>query len=55
VPDYDRDEAFQREYVTAAKDPELWQAFAARFLAGDEQAYQAAVQEWHDERKAASA
>jgi glutaconate CoA-transferase subunit A len=46
VPDYDRDEAFQKEYVTAAKDPELWSAFAERFLSGDEEAYQKAVAEW---------
>ncbi len=44
VPDYDRDEAFQKEYVTAAKDPQAWQAFAARYLdVADEAAYQAAV------------
>ncbi|WP_345187675.1 CoA transferase subunit A [Microbacterium panaciterrae] len=33
VPDYDRDEQFQREYVTAAKDPEQWQSFLDRYLA----------------------
>ncbi|MCZ0982527.1 acyl CoA--acetate/3-ketoacid CoA transferase subunit alpha [Streptomyces diastatochromogenes] len=43
VPDYDRDEAFQRAYVKAAKDPEAWREFTARFLSGDEDAYQAAV------------
>jgi glutaconate CoA-transferase, subunit A len=43
VPDYDRDEAFQRDYVTAAKDPELWAKFEAEYLDGDEQDYQAAV------------
>ena len=52
VPDYDRDEAFQKEYATAAKDPELWQAFVARFLSGDEAAYQSAVKDWHADRKA---
>jgi glutaconate CoA-transferase subunit A len=46
VPDYDRDEAFQKEYVTAAKDPELWPAFVERFLAGDEESYQKAVAAW---------
>jgi glutaconate CoA-transferase subunit A len=53
VPDYDRDEAFQKEYVTAAKDPELWTAFEARFLQAPD--YDAAVKAWHDERRAASA
>jgi glutaconate CoA-transferase, subunit A len=43
VPDYDRDEAFQRHYVAAAKDPELWAKFQAEYLDGDEQDYQAAV------------
>jgi glutaconate CoA-transferase subunit A len=42
-PDYGRDEAFQREYVRAAADAESWAAFTARFLSGDEAAYQAAV------------
>jgi glutaconate CoA-transferase subunit A len=54
VPDYDRDEPFQKEYATAAKDPDLWAAFAARFLAGDEAAYQQAVKDFHAERKAAA-
>jgi glutaconate CoA-transferase subunit A len=38
VPDYGRDEEFQRLYAT-----EDWSSFADRFLAGDEAAYQAAV------------
>jgi glutaconate CoA-transferase subunit A len=43
-PDYERDEAFQKEYVTAAKDPDAWAAFSAAYLGGpDEAAYQAAV------------
>lgn len=33
VPDYDRDEQLQREYVAAAKDPEQWQGFLDRYLA----------------------
>ena len=45
VPDYDRDERFQKEYVTAAKDPAAWQEFSARYLEVDEAAYQAAVKE----------
>lgn len=42
-PDYDRDEAFQREYATAAVDLALWQAFQSKYLAGDEGEYQRAV------------
>ncbi|MBZ4018397.1 CoA transferase subunit A [Streptomyces purpurogeneiscleroticus] len=49
APDYDRDEAFQRAYVRAAKDPEAWRAFAERFLSGDEHSYQAAVAAFHEE------
>ena len=44
VPDYDRDEAFQKEYAAAAKDPEAWEAFRSTYLdLPDEAAYQAAV------------
>ncbi|MCW3841467.1 acyl CoA--acetate/3-ketoacid CoA transferase subunit alpha [Micromonospora yasonensis] len=43
TPDYDRDEDFQREYVGSAADPEAWQAFRDRYLAGSEADYQAAV------------
>ena len=43
APDYGRDEAFQREYVAAAKDPAGWKAFAGRYLDGTEEDYQAAV------------
>ncbi|HEY2507570.1 MAG TPA: CoA-transferase [Streptosporangiaceae bacterium] len=43
VPDYARDEEFQRHYATAAADPDSWAAFTARFLSGNEPAYQAAV------------
>ena len=32
VPDYDRDEAFQREYAATAKDDAAWAAFRARYL-----------------------
>jgi glutaconate CoA-transferase subunit A len=55
VPDYDRDEAFQKEYVTAAKDPDAWAAFTARFLQGDEASYQQAVQTWREEKTAVHA
>jgi glutaconate CoA-transferase subunit A len=43
VPDYGRDEAFQREYAAAAADSGAWSAFADKYLAGDEAAYQHAV------------
>ncbi len=49
TPDYERDERFQRAYAQAAKDDAAWAAFEARFLAGDEAAYQAAVKEFGDE------
>jgi glutaconate CoA-transferase, subunit A len=42
-PDYPRDEAFQREYVEAAGDPEKWSAFRARYLEVDEEEYQRVV------------
>jgi glutaconate CoA-transferase subunit A len=43
VPDYGRDEAFQRAYAQAAKDPAAWREFAATYLRGSESDYQAAV------------
>jgi glutaconate CoA-transferase subunit A len=43
-PDYGRDEAFQREYVAAATDPQRWAAFVARYLEGSEGEYRAAVE-----------
>jgi glutaconate CoA-transferase subunit A len=53
APDYERDEAFQKAYATAAADSgdngDAWAAFEQRFLAGDEAAYQAAVSEFHEE------
>jgi glutaconate CoA-transferase subunit A len=56
VPDYPRDETFQRAYVAAAGDPDGWGAFEARFLEVDEPGYQAAVRAADEElaaRKAA--
>jgi glutaconate CoA-transferase subunit A len=44
-PDYGRDEAFQKEYATAAADPAEWEAFAARYVLVDEDEYQARVRE----------
>lgn len=38
-PDYGRDEAFQREYASAAKDPEAWRDFAAGWLDIDDHEY----------------
>ena len=53
TPDYERDEAFQRAYAKAAGSTDdgddSWAAFEARFLAGDEGAYQAAVAEFTEE------
>ncbi len=43
VPDYDRDEAFQREYAAAAADASAWERFRATYLDGDEAEYQKAV------------
>ena len=43
VPDYGRDEAFQKAYVAAAGDAEAWSAFDARYLQVDEEGYRAAV------------
>jgi glutaconate CoA-transferase subunit A len=45
VPDYGRDEEFQRRYAVAAADPEAWRAFRAEYLDGDEAAYQKAVRQ----------
>jgi glutaconate CoA-transferase subunit A len=44
TPDYGRDEAFQKEYATAAGDPAAWAGFSARYLELNSEAdYQAAV------------
>ncbi|WP_406329165.1 CoA transferase subunit A [Streptomyces sp. NBC_00203] len=45
VPDYGRDEAFQKLYATTP-----YAEFAERFLGGGEHAYQRAVQAWRKER-----
>lgn len=43
-PDYERDEAFQRDYAAAAAEPAAWAAFEARYLQGETEAdYQKAV------------
>ncbi|BDH59372.1 CoA transferase subunit A [Tsukamurella sp. PLM1] len=46
VPDYGRDEKFQRHYAASAKDPAAWAEFEQRFLSGDEAHYQAEVTAW---------
>ncbi|MGW7490622.1 CoA transferase subunit A [Streptomyces sp. NPDC054786] len=46
VPDYGRDEAFQKLYATTP-----WPQFAERFLSGDEKTYRSAVQTWHEEQQ----
>ncbi|WP_341230359.1 CoA transferase subunit A [Nocardioides salarius] len=52
TPDYERDERFQKAYVAAASgSDEEWAAFERRFLAGDEDAYQAAVQAFAQEEQ----
>jgi glutaconate CoA-transferase, subunit A len=43
VPDYGRDEAFQREYAASAASPEAWKRFRGRYLEADERHYQEAV------------
>ncbi len=43
VPDYQRDEEFQRSYVEAAADADTWAAFTERYLAVPEAEYQAAT------------
>ncbi len=52
TPDYERDEKFQKAYAAAAVDPQAWDAFHQRFLAGDEAAYQAAVRAFSEEGQA---
>ncbi|MGW7269535.1 CoA transferase subunit A [Streptomyces sp. NPDC054864] len=51
VPDYGRDEPFQKAYAAAAGDPDAWKEFEERFLAGTERDYQAAVRAWHKEQR----
>jgi glutaconate CoA-transferase subunit A len=43
LPDYDRDEAFQREYAATAKSEDAWDAFRAKYLDVSEADYQRAV------------
>jgi acyl CoA:acetate/3-ketoacid CoA transferase alpha subunit len=55
VPDYPRDEAFQRAYSLAAADDDSWSSFARRYLEVEEDEYQAAVREADDGRGPARA
>jgi acyl CoA:acetate/3-ketoacid CoA transferase alpha subunit len=41
VPDYERDERFQREYAATAKDAEAWSAFRATYVDLPESEYRA--------------
>lgn len=41
VPDYDRDEAFQKQYAASAKSPEAWAEFRTAWLDLSEADYQA--------------
>jgi len=44
VPDYGRDEAFQREYTTSAKSPEAWATWREKYLdCGDHAEYRKVV------------
>ena len=43
VPDYPRDEAFQRAYTASAKSEEAWDDFRARYIDVTEDEYQQAV------------
>jgi len=43
VPDYGRDEAFQREYAATAKSDEAWETFRARYLDLTHDEYRKAV------------
>lgn len=42
-PDYERDEAFQKEYAASAKDAATWEAFKTKYLDVTEAEYQKAV------------
>ncbi len=43
VPDYGRDEAFQKQYAASAKTDEAWHEFRATYVDVTEAEYQAAV------------
>jgi glutaconate CoA-transferase, subunit A len=43
VPDYDRDEAFQREYAKSASDADAWKAFREHYVEVSDDEYRKAV------------
>jgi glutaconate CoA-transferase subunit A len=43
IPDYHRDEEFQKAYAASAASPEAWVEFRSRYLEGSEADYQKAV------------
>jgi glutaconate CoA-transferase subunit A len=43
LPDYDRDEAFQRAYAESAASDDAWESFRSRYLDDGEDAYQRAI------------
>ena len=45
LPDYDRDEAFQREYAGSAKSDEAWDAFRNKYVDVSEDDYQKAIKQ----------
>jgi glutaconate CoA-transferase, subunit A len=45
VPDYQRDEAIQREYAATAKDAESWQAFRSKWIDVPEPEYRKLAKE----------
>ncbi|WP_410639065.1 CoA transferase subunit A [Amycolatopsis sp. lyj-346] len=49
VPDYGRDERFQRHYAACAKDLDAWPGFVDRFLSGDERGYLSEVDKFEAE------
>ncbi len=49
VPDYGRDERFQRHYAACAKDPDAWPGFVDRFLSGGDERYLSEVDKFEAE------
>ncbi|RSM49097.1 CoA transferase subunit A [Amycolatopsis balhimycina DSM 5908] len=49
VPDYGRDERFQRHYAACAKDPDAWPGFVDRFLSGGDEQYLSEVDKFEAE------
>lgn len=49
VPDYGRDERFQRHYAACAKDPDAWGGFVDRFLSGGDEQYLSEVDKFEAE------